>query len=116
MREVPLCGFQNAVLPDPDQHVFRYEENFRFLTERFHFLFGRPLDFDEMVDQGIVMVGDADQVAAQIQRQQEAIGFGRLACIFNFGNLPHAAVLASMQRFAEQVMPRWQNANGRSKA
>jgi alkanesulfonate monooxygenase SsuD/methylene tetrahydromethanopterin reductase-like flavin-dependent oxidoreductase (luciferase family) len=97
--------FQNAVLPDPEHHVFRFEENFHFLTERFHFLFGGALSYDEMVERGIVIVGDADSVAEEIVRQRRAIGMNRLAGVFAFGNLPHQAVMASLTRFGEQVMP-----------
>lgn len=63
-------------------------------------------DFETFVDRGEVVVGSPETVAAEIERQYDAVGgFGRLAGQFTFGNLDHEKALASRELFADEVMP-----------
>jgi hypothetical protein len=51
--------------------------------------------------------GTAEGVVDRLEELRAVIGFTKLAVWMNVGSLvPHARVLASMQRFAEHVAPR----------
>jgi alkanesulfonate monooxygenase SsuD/methylene tetrahydromethanopterin reductase-like flavin-dependent oxidoreductase (luciferase family) len=48
--------------------------------------------------------GTAKRVAEQVAELREA-GVGHLLCQLSFGYLPHERIVASMRRFATEVMP-----------
>jgi alkanesulfonate monooxygenase SsuD/methylene tetrahydromethanopterin reductase-like flavin-dependent oxidoreductase (luciferase family) len=50
-------------------------------------------------------IGTPDVCIRQIRRLQEAMGLDIFNCAFSFGELPQDKVLASMRRFARDVMP-----------
>ncbi len=52
-----------------------------------------------------LIVGDPDQCVERIA-QIRANGVTNIGLIANFGGLEHAKVLASLDRFAQYVMPR----------
>jgi alkanesulfonate monooxygenase SsuD/methylene tetrahydromethanopterin reductase-like flavin-dependent oxidoreductase (luciferase family) len=54
-----------------------------------------------------VIFGDPDQCVERIQ-QILATGVTNVSLLADFGGLEHAKILASLERFAKQVMPRFQ--------
>jgi hypothetical protein len=53
----------------------------------------------------LTVIGTPDRCARQIRCLPEAVGIDHFTRSFRFGDLPQERVLASMRRFAEQVMP-----------
>jgi alkanesulfonate monooxygenase SsuD/methylene tetrahydromethanopterin reductase-like flavin-dependent oxidoreductase (luciferase family) len=52
-----------------------------------------------------LVVGTADECIHQLRRIQSGLGCDYFSASFWFGALPHERVMASMRRFAQQVMP-----------
>jgi alkanesulfonate monooxygenase SsuD/methylene tetrahydromethanopterin reductase-like flavin-dependent oxidoreductase (luciferase family) len=52
----------------------------------------------------VALFGDPDTVIRKLERIRDA-GVEKVHCLMNFGNRPHHEVVASMQLFAEKVMP-----------
>src|SRR5262245_60121755 len=61
-------------------------------------------DVDDLLDRFLV-IGTPDTVIKQIQRVKDVVGITHFNCSFWFGDLEHARVLRSMERFARDVMP-----------
>jgi alkanesulfonate monooxygenase SsuD/methylene tetrahydromethanopterin reductase-like flavin-dependent oxidoreductase (luciferase family) len=61
-------------------------------------------DIDDLLDRFLV-IGTPDTCIRQIQRIQADVGITHFNCSFWFGDLEHARVLRSMERFARDVMP-----------
>jgi alkanesulfonate monooxygenase SsuD/methylene tetrahydromethanopterin reductase-like flavin-dependent oxidoreductase (luciferase family) len=59
---------------------------------------------EDLLDRFLV-VGTPDTCIRQIRRIRELVGITHFNCSFWFGDLEHARVLRSMERFAEEVMP-----------
>jgi len=59
---------------------------------------------DEFLD-NFSVIGTPDTCIRQIRRLQEIMGLDLFNCAFSFGDVPQATVLASMRRFARDVMP-----------
>jgi alkanesulfonate monooxygenase SsuD/methylene tetrahydromethanopterin reductase-like flavin-dependent oxidoreductase (luciferase family) len=53
------------------------------------------------------VIGTADECIDKVAMLSERFGLTQIAFEVNFGALPHARVVASLQRFAEKVMPRF---------
>jgi len=69
----------------------------------------RPVgtDLDELIEQGIVFAGTADQVAGQLERFYERVGgFGHLLMLGHTGNMSHADAVRGIEHFASGVYPR----------
>jgi len=64
------------------------------------------MDYDNYLYPHRVIVGDPDQCVERIT-QIRATGVTNVALLANFGGLEHAKVLASLDRFAKDVMPRF---------
>src|SRR5206468_1830213 len=61
-------------------------------------------DTDDLLDRFLV-VGTPDTVIRQITRVRELVGISHFNCSFWFGDLEHARVMRSMERFAREVLP-----------
>ena len=61
-------------------------------------------DTDDLLDRFLV-IGTPDTVIRQIKRVEEVVGITHFNCSFWFGDLEHARVMRSMERFAREVMP-----------
>jgi luciferase family oxidoreductase group 1 len=59
---------------------------------------------DELLDRFLV-IGTPGTCIRQIERLQQQVGITHFNCSFWFGDLAHARVLRSMERFARDVMP-----------
>ena len=53
-------------------------------------------------------IGDPAEVTAQARRYEEN-GFDDLLFIVQTGKIPHEKIMASLERFAAEVMPRFEN-------
>jgi alkanesulfonate monooxygenase SsuD/methylene tetrahydromethanopterin reductase-like flavin-dependent oxidoreductase (luciferase family) len=64
---------------------------------------GEPTD--EQMRNDYVVIGTADECIRQLQRIRDGLGCDYFSASFWFGDLSHERVLASMARFARDVMP-----------
>jgi alkanesulfonate monooxygenase SsuD/methylene tetrahydromethanopterin reductase-like flavin-dependent oxidoreductase (luciferase family) len=64
-----------------------------------------PLEaYEALEDQDSVIIGDVDTCRRKIEKFA-AVGFDRLMCLMQFGHLPHDAVLGSIRRVGEILVP-----------
>lgn len=63
------------------------------------------MEYDGYLYPSRVLFGDPDQCVERI-KQIQATGVTNISLLANFGGLEHAQILASLDRFATQVMPR----------
>jgi alkanesulfonate monooxygenase SsuD/methylene tetrahydromethanopterin reductase-like flavin-dependent oxidoreductase (luciferase family) len=64
-----------------------------------------PMDPDDLLERGLVLVGSPDTVRQQIDRYSAELGFGIFSGIFQFGSLGHEEFERSVRLFAECVLP-----------
>ena len=65
----------------------------------------------ELIDStSLAVVGGPDTVCRRIEQAQQLLGFGRLIPFIQFGSLPADLTKRSVERFAEQVIPRLRSA------
>ena len=62
-------------------------------------------DYDAVVARTSSIFGDVDMCRGHIRRIQDQLGLDRVACVFHFGGMPQAKVMASMELFASEVAP-----------
>jgi alkanesulfonate monooxygenase SsuD/methylene tetrahydromethanopterin reductase-like flavin-dependent oxidoreductase (luciferase family) len=55
--------------------------------------------------QGALFVGSAETVAAKIVRAAQALGLARFDMKYSMGTLPHHKLMASIRRYATDVVP-----------
>ncbi len=60
--------------------------------------------YEALEDQDSVIIGDVDSCRRKIEKFA-AVGFDRLMCLMQFGHLPHEAVLRSIRRVGEVLVP-----------
>ena len=69
---------------------------------------GLPIDpveaYEAIEHQDSVIVGDVATCRRKIEKYRDA-GFGRLMCLMQFGHLPHEAVMGSIRRVGEVLIP-----------
>ena len=63
------------------------------------------MEYDGYMYPNRVFFGDRDQCVERI-KQIQATGVTNIRLLANFGGLEHALILAALDRFARQVMPR----------
>ena len=61
-------------------------------------------DTDDLLDRFLI-IGTPDTVIRQIKRVEEMVGITHFNCSFWFGDMEHARVMRSMERFARDVLP-----------
>lgn len=64
-----------------------------------------PPSFDQLAESGHAVAGSAGTVAQILSDQVSVGGVNYAIGSFMFGNMPHAEAMASIRRFAEDVMP-----------
>jgi alkanesulfonate monooxygenase SsuD/methylene tetrahydromethanopterin reductase-like flavin-dependent oxidoreductase (luciferase family) len=69
-------------------------------------LFARRRGYDELLDAGLLLAGDPDTVAGQLDRVA-AVGVDHVLLLADFGAMPYELVAASLTRFALEVAPRF---------
>ena len=67
----------------------------------------RAGDFDDAVREGTAIVGTPESVYAEIVRQEEELGINYIIAYFMFGTMSLADSLRSLQLFATEVKPRF---------
>jgi alkanesulfonate monooxygenase SsuD/methylene tetrahydromethanopterin reductase-like flavin-dependent oxidoreductase (luciferase family) len=78
---------------------------------------GHALTFDRIVDQGYVIVGSPDEVAAKLREVAVELNVGQMMLLLQFGNMPKDVANYNTKLFAERVAPqirglfdeRWEN-------
>ena len=70
---------------------------------RFSFLASQS--YDQMDAQGMLLIGSPETVARKVQEHLQALDTDCFMGVFSFGTLTSAQVLASLRRFAEEVIP-----------
>jgi hypothetical protein len=66
---------------------------------------GSMVEFDTVCEQHAV-IGDANLAVEKLKLLTQPTGATHLLTWFNIGTVPHAAVKASMEQFAAEVMPK----------
>jgi alkanesulfonate monooxygenase SsuD/methylene tetrahydromethanopterin reductase-like flavin-dependent oxidoreductase (luciferase family) len=61
--------------------------------------------FDNLMKQGMVIVGDPDYVTEQIRFQTGKMGADHFMIYAPFGTLPMESATASLELFAKEVLP-----------
>lgn len=63
-------------------------------------------DFERDIENGEFIVGDAEDVTSEIERQFEEMGgFGYFTALPQFGSMPNDMAVKNMERFADSVLP-----------
>lgn len=65
-----------------------------------------PLSWDDLLRSGFIIAGSPDSVTRQIEVQMQQVGAEHFMGMFHIGNLQHEKVIASLDRFHKEVMPR----------
>ncbi len=62
------------------------------------------ISYEELDAEDMVIVGDVDKCIQKIERYRQA-GLDRMICLMQFGEIPHEAVLASIELIGKHVVP-----------
>ena len=65
----------------------------------------QALSFDDMVEQGYVIIGDPDQVAERTAELAKSLNIGHLMALCHFGNMAKDLVLHNIDLMATKVLP-----------
>ncbi len=72
------------------------------------------LSYDELIELGYIIVGSPETVAERYAIYCEEIGAGGMLCAGSpAGPMPHWMAMKNMQLFAEEVIPRFRDADGK---
>jgi alkanesulfonate monooxygenase SsuD/methylene tetrahydromethanopterin reductase-like flavin-dependent oxidoreductase (luciferase family) len=61
--------------------------------------------YEDMIDEGYVLVGSPETVREGIARYQETLNLGVLVPLLQIGDMPHDRTLRNMELFATEVIP-----------
>jgi alkanesulfonate monooxygenase SsuD/methylene tetrahydromethanopterin reductase-like flavin-dependent oxidoreductase (luciferase family) len=97
-----LMRYVNAVVESNQEAAYsdRYKM-YQGLQQAF-----KAIDYEGYLYPSKVIFGDPDQCVERI-KQIRAMGITNVSLLANFGGLAHAKVLASLDRFAKYVMPKF---------
>jgi alkanesulfonate monooxygenase SsuD/methylene tetrahydromethanopterin reductase-like flavin-dependent oxidoreductase (luciferase family) len=65
------------------------------------------LTYDELQDEGWVIIGSPETVARKLEETSQELGAGRVVYISDFGAMPNWMMRKSLTMFAEEVMPKF---------
>jgi len=82
---------------------------YSWYAEQFSQGAGDSVDIERMSDDGILCIGGPDK-CAQIARHYEAQGIDQLIFLVQMGGNAHEAIMESLRRFGESVIPQFQAA------
>ena len=71
----------------------------------------RQRSFEELVEDGFVVLGSPATVAKKLRAYQEEMGFGIFCALLHFGTLPHDLTMRNLELFAKEVMPQVRSTN-----
>ena len=66
---------------------------------------GTATEIDDIVDQGYVIIGSPDEVAAQLREATREMNVGHLMLLCQYGNMDKQLAAYNTRMFAEHVMP-----------
>ncbi len=69
---------------------------------------GKPfneLTYEEIIDNGMAVVGSPDTVGERFEAMIDELGFGQIISLMGVGDMPHYRTVKSMELYATQVMP-----------
>ncbi|MEZ5098436.1 MAG: LLM class flavin-dependent oxidoreductase [Thermoleophilia bacterium] len=61
--------------------------------------------YKELIDEGYAIVGTPDQVREKLTELHDLLGFGTMATLLQFGDMPHDRAIRNMELFASEIMP-----------
>jgi alkanesulfonate monooxygenase SsuD/methylene tetrahydromethanopterin reductase-like flavin-dependent oxidoreductase (luciferase family) len=86
--------------------VLNTERSFNyFREENLKRLDFSKLSWEELIASGYLLCGSPDTVTKQLTAQMRRVGAGQFMGMFHIGNLAHEQVVASLDRFHNEVMP-----------
>jgi alkanesulfonate monooxygenase SsuD/methylene tetrahydromethanopterin reductase-like flavin-dependent oxidoreductase (luciferase family) len=97
--EAPFMGYQRRIA------ALRSESQGGGVPNSFDRSMVRLRPFQDYLDAGLAIIGDADEVRASLQEYLEATGYQRVLLLMAIPGLPTSAALASMRLFVDQVAP-----------
>jgi alkanesulfonate monooxygenase SsuD/methylene tetrahydromethanopterin reductase-like flavin-dependent oxidoreductase (luciferase family) len=68
------------------------------------------MSYGDLVENGMVIVGNPESVAEQVARLQGELGFGQIMALMCIGDMPHERVVRTMELFAREVAPEFRSA------
>jgi len=86
-------------------------EDYKYYKEFFRPFMGNALSYNDLIEQGLFIVGSPKTVTRMLAEQVEETGMGHLLCWMNFGNLTPQQAVRSEELFATQVVPQLRSMN-----
>lgn len=80
-------------------------EDYTYYKEFFRPFVGAAMSYEDVINNGILVVGSPKTVTRMLAEQIEETGTGHVLCWMNFGSLTSKQVMRSEELFATQVMP-----------
>jgi alkanesulfonate monooxygenase SsuD/methylene tetrahydromethanopterin reductase-like flavin-dependent oxidoreductase (luciferase family) len=74
---------------------------------------GEEIDIARMADESVLCIGGPER-CAQIARHYEAQGIDQLIFLVQHGSTPHEAIMDSLRRFGEEVIPQFAQAGAKA--
>src|SRR3972149_6315635 len=71
----------------------------------------RQRSFEELVEDGFVILGSPATVTERLRAYQEEMGFGIFCALLHFGTLPHDLTMRNLDLFAKEVIPQQRSTN-----
>ena len=81
-------------------------QSYRWYAEQFEKGAGQDVDIAKMSDDSVLCIGGPEK-CAQIARHYEAQGIDQLIFLVQAGGTPHEAIMDSLRRFGERVIPQF---------
>jgi alkanesulfonate monooxygenase SsuD/methylene tetrahydromethanopterin reductase-like flavin-dependent oxidoreductase (luciferase family) len=69
----------------------------------------RERSFEELVQDGFVILGSPATVTEKLRAYQQEMGFGIFCALLHFGTLPHDLTTRNLELFAKEVMPHFRS-------
>ncbi len=76
----------------------------------------RPPTFEERLDRGLILCGTPETVAGQIEHLRDRLGVGVISIQAQIGNMEAQTAAETIQRFGDQILPRFAGESQRAGA
>jgi alkanesulfonate monooxygenase SsuD/methylene tetrahydromethanopterin reductase-like flavin-dependent oxidoreductase (luciferase family) len=70
----------------------------------------REMSYQDLFDNGMVVVGSPESVSEQLAKLRDELGFGQVMALMCIGDTPHERVVRTMELFAREVAPEFRSA------
>lgn len=104
-RFIYVAETNDQAITETRETVMRFIHRGNSVIRDFLFLPDDQITYELLFNE-VCIFGDADYCVERIQALQEQVDLRNVVFTFNYYTIPHEQCVASMQRFAEQVMPR----------